>query len=121
MIGWAEELLDSMQGICELLDAGHGDRPFSATLKDQQAKLREVEQTPSARLLRELRQHDESFAALALRYSIQHRRDIEAAAGNEQRQREFEAEAQESLEAQRSIEQSQKGSFDEYLATYLDN
>jgi glutamate--cysteine ligase len=121
MIGWAEELLDSMQAVCELLDAGHADRPFSATLKDQQAKLRDVEQTPAARLLRELRHHDESFAALALRYSTEHRRYIMAGANNEARQREFEAEAQESLLAQASIERSQKGSFDEYLATYLAN
>ena len=73
MIGWAEELLDSMIGICELLDAGHPDRPYSATLKDQQVKLEDVEQTPSARLLRELRAHGEGFSRLALRYSVDHR------------------------------------------------
>jgi glutamate--cysteine ligase len=119
MIGWAQELLDSMAGICELLDAGHPERPYSATLRDQQAKLQDVELTPSARLLRELRTNGESFAALALRYSVEHRRYIDALPGNLVRRREFELEAQESLAAQRSIEQSQKGSFDEYLARYL--
>jgi glutamate--cysteine ligase len=119
MIGWAEELLDSMTGVCEQLDAGHADRPYSATLKDQQAKLCDVEQTPSARLLRELRSHDESFSALALRFSVEHRRHIDSQPTNEARRREFEAEAQHSLEVQRSIERSQKGSFDEYLASYL--
>jgi glutamate--cysteine ligase len=119
MIAWAEELLDSMTGVCELLDAGHPDRPYTATLKDQQAKLHDVEQTPSARLLRELHSHDESFSALALRFSVDHRRHIEAQPVNQVRRREFEAEAQLSLEAQQSIERSQKGSFDEYLASYL--
>jgi glutamate--cysteine ligase len=108
-----------MAGICELLDAGHPERPYSATLRDQQAKLQDVELTPSARLLRELRTNGESFAALALRYSVEHRRYIDALPGNLVRRREFELEAQESLAAQRSIEQSQKGSFDEYLARYL--
>jgi glutamate--cysteine ligase len=119
MIGWAEELLDSMTGVCELLDAGHPERPYSATLKEQQVKLRDVEQTPSARLLRELRSHGESFSALALRFSVEHRRYIDSQPTNQARRREFEAEAQLSLEAQRSIEHSQKGSFDEYLANYL--
>jgi len=55
MRSWAGELLESMQGICELLDATHPQRPYSATLKEQVAKLENVEQTPSARMLRELR------------------------------------------------------------------
>ena len=55
---WAAELLDSMQGICEVLDAQHPQRPYRAALADQMAKFQEVEHTPSARLLRELRQND---------------------------------------------------------------
>jgi glutamate--cysteine ligase len=121
MIDWARELLDSMQGICELLDAGHPERPYTATLKEQQAKLQDVEQTPSARLLRELRQHGESFAALARRFSVEHRRYIENVPINQAQRQEFEAEAEQSLEAQRLIETSQYGSFDEYLAEYLAN
>jgi len=119
MIAWAEELLDSMRGICELLDTGHPDRPYTVTLNEQIAKLADVEQTPSARLLRELRTRDESFAALALHFSAAHRQFVEASPRNEARRREFEAQVEESMEAQRSIEASQKGSFDEYLAAYL--
>jgi glutamate--cysteine ligase len=118
---WARELLDSMEGICELLDAGHAGHPYRASLKEQQAKLDDVEQTPSARLLRELQQHDECFSGLALRYSQAHRDLVEAAPVNEARQREFEQEAEESLQAQQRIEATQKGSFDEYLANYLAN
>ena len=119
MRAWAHELLDSMQGVCELLDAGHAQRPYTATLKEQLAKLQEVELTPSARLLRELRQHDESFSALALRFSIEHRRLVEAAPVNEVRQREFEREAEESLQTQQRLEETEKGSFEDYLAAYL--
>jgi glutamate--cysteine ligase len=122
MMSWAAELLDSMQGICELLDEGHPDRPYSATLKEQHLKLQDVEHTPSARLLRELRDNERSFSAFALRYSAEHRSYVtKVVPRNETRRREFEAQVQESLEAQRSIEASQKGSFDEYLANYLAN
>ena len=121
MIKWAGELLDSMQGICELLDAGHAERPYTATLKEQQLKLQDVEQTPSSRLLAELRSNDESFAALGQRFSVDHRRQVLASPRNEARQAEFAAEAQESREAQEAIEASQTGSFDEYLRKYLAN
>ena len=121
MLSWAKELLDCMQGICELLDIGHPERPYTATLHEQIAKLNDVQQTPSARLLNELRTRDESFSALALRFSADHRRHVEASPRNDARRAEFEREAQESLEVQQSIEASQKGSFDEYLAAYLAN
>jgi glutamate--cysteine ligase len=121
LIEWGKELLDSMQGICELLDTGHPDRPYSVTLKEQRVKLDDVEQTPSARLLAELRQQGDGFAALARRYSQGHRQQIETAPVDQARRREFEAEAAQSVEEQSAIEASQKGSFDDYLAAYLAN
>jgi glutamate--cysteine ligase len=122
MRSWAAELLESMQGICELLDATHPLRPYSATLKDQQAKLEDVAQTPSARMLRELRETDGSFTSLALRMSRAHKDYMLGAfPRNEARWREFAAEAEESLQAQRAIEASQRGSFEDYLTAYLAN
>jgi glutamate--cysteine ligase len=119
MHGWAAELLESMQGICELLDATHPQRPYSATLKEQQAKLEDVDQTPSARLLRDLRESGESYTALMLRMSRSHKDYMLAFPRNEARWRQFEVEAEESREAQRSLEAAQRGSFDDYLAAYL--
>jgi glutamate--cysteine ligase len=122
MHGWAAELLESMQGICELLDATHPRRPYLATLKEQQAKLEDVEQTPSARLLRDLRQSDQSFTSLVLRMSRAHKEYmLSALPRHAARWREFEAEAQQSLQAQHAIEASQRGSFEDYLAAYLAN
>ncbi len=37
---WATEMLDQMQGICELLDAGDASRPYSAALAFQRAEAR---------------------------------------------------------------------------------
>jgi glutamate--cysteine ligase len=118
---WAAELLESMQGICELLDATHPQRPYSGTLKEQQAKLEDVDQTPSARLLRDLRESGEGFTALMLRMSRSHKDYMLGFPRNEARWRQFEAEAEESLEAQRSLEAPQRGSFEDYLAAYLAN
>jgi glutamate--cysteine ligase len=117
---WSSELLDSMQGICELLDSSHGERPYLVALREQKLKLEDVEHTPSARLLRELREHHEGFATLGLRMSREHKQYcLEAVPFNPERAREFEAEVQQSLEQLAAIEAAQRGSFEDYLAAYL--
>ena len=120
MIEWARELLDSMQGLCEMLDHGEPARPYSAALEQQRAKIDDVERTPSARLLAEMRQTGETFFQLALRMSRLHKDYfLGLYPPNESRLREFAAEAQESREAQRNIEAADDTDFDTYLAHYL--
>jgi glutamate--cysteine ligase len=120
MIEWARELLDSMQGLCEMLDHGEPARPYSSALEQQRAKIDDVERTPSARLLAEMRQTGESFFQLALRMSKLHKDYfLGLYPPNESRLGEFAAEAQESLEAQSNIEATDRASFDAYLAHYL--
>ena len=117
---WATELLDSMQGICELLDASHPGRPYSFALREQGLKLTDVEHTPSARLLRELREHGESFEALALRYSRAHKDYcLDAVPIELVREREFEQEVEQSLDEAAAVEAARQGSFEDYLAAYL--
>jgi len=112
--------MDQMQGICELLDAGDPTRPYSAALAVQAAKLDDVALTPSARLIKELRDTGESFFELALRMSVQHKNYfLELYPPNPARLAEFAGEAAESLEAQRAIDAAPRGNFEEYLAGYL--
>jgi glutamate--cysteine ligase len=119
---WARELIDSMQGIAEVMDRADPARPYSAALAVQAAKISEVELTPSARMLRELETTGESFFELALRMSRLHKEYFLALyAPNVGRQAEFRAAADDSLEAQAAIEakDSKSGvSFEQYLAEY---
>jgi glutamate--cysteine ligase len=120
MLDWARELLDSMQGVCELLDHGEPGRPYTAALEQQRAKIDEVERTPSARLLTEMRQTGESFFQLARRMSKMHKDYfLDLHPPNERRLAEFAAAAQESHEEQRRIEAADRVDFDTYLANYL--
>jgi glutamate--cysteine ligase len=120
MSEWARELLDSMQGLCEMLDHGEAARPYSTALEQQRAKIDDVERTPSARLLAEMRQTGETFLQLALRMSNLHKDYfLGLYPPNESRLSEFATEARDSLEAQRGIEASDKIDFDTYLAHYL--
>jgi glutamate--cysteine ligase len=120
MVQWARELLDAMQGLCELLDHGESSRPYQAALEQQRAKIDEVERTPSARLLAEMRGSGETFFQLAQRMSRMHKDYfLDLYPPNESRLAEFAQAAEHSLEEQARIEASDKVDFDTYLAHYL--
>jgi glutamate--cysteine ligase len=119
---WAQELLDSMTGICEVLDRGDKSRPYTQALAVQAAKLADVALTPSARLLQELTSTDESFFDLALRMSKTHKDYfLDLYPPNEERLAEFATQAQESLQRQAAIEAADKGTFEQYLERYFAN
>jgi glutamate--cysteine ligase len=120
MKDWARELLDAMQGVCENLDHGEPGRPYMAALEQQRAKLDDVDRTPSARLLTEMRQTGETFFELAQRMSKLHKDYfLGLYPPNERRLAEFAAQAEESHEVQARIEATDKVDFDTYLADYL--
>jgi len=120
MLGWAAEILDQMQGICELLDEGDATKPYAAALAVQAAKIKEVELTPSARLIRELRDTGESFFDLALRTSATHKAYfLDLYQPNESVLRQFAEEAEESLRQAEAMAAAPQDDFDQYLADYF--
>jgi glutamate--cysteine ligase len=122
MQSWAQELLGSMTGICEVLDRGDASRPYSQALAVQAAKLADVRLTPSARLMNELADTGESFFDLALRMSKTHKDYfLDLYPPNEERLAEFASQAQESLAKQAAIEAADKGTYEEYVARYFAN
>ena len=117
---WARELLDEMTGLCEVLDRGDSARPYAHALAAQAAKVEEIALTPSARLMREMSETGESFFDLALRMSRLHKDYfLDLYTPNEERLKEFGAEAAESLAKQRAIEAADRETFDDYLARYF--
>jgi len=118
---WALELIDSMRGICELLDQGDERKPYTAALDLQQTKIDDPDRTPSARSLQELRTTGESFAQFALRMSRVHKAYfLDLYPPNEQRLAEFSAEAEESLQRQAAVEAADDMTFDQFLVEYFE-
>ncbi len=116
---WSAEILDQMQGLCELLDAGEPSRPYAAALAFQRAKLDDYQELPSARLLEEMRRQDMSFFELGLWMSRMHRDYFrELHPPNPGRLAEFRAEADHSLEEQRAIEARDTLPFAQFVARY---
>ena len=117
---WAAELLDQMEGICELLDAGDASKPYAAALAFQRAKLADSAELPSARLLEEMRRQGKSFFELALWMSEMHRDYFrELHPPNPGRLAELRTEADDSLEEQAQIEATDRMPFRDFVTRYL--
>ncbi len=115
---WAAELLEEMLPVCELLDRSAAGDPYRAALDVQKRKVDDSELTPSARMLREMRERGEGFYHFAKRISETHRQFFLNLPPNELRKRYFTELAIKSLEDQRALEATDELSFEQYLQRY---
>jgi glutamate--cysteine ligase len=116
---WAAGVLDEMQGVCELLDAGATNAPYKTALRAQQDKVAQPQLLPSARLQRELQKHDEDFAAWTLRHSQQYAQQIRQQALTAAQSTQLVNAAGASLQQQQRLERESKGSFEQFLSAKL--
>ncbi len=115
---WGLQLLAEMEPMAALLDQQLGSREHAETLKVQRQRLEAPDLTPSARLLRGIQKNGGSFQAYGLQQSHIHCAALrERPLGADQIVM-FEALARASLAAQCEKEQSQSGSFDEFIEDY---
>jgi len=116
---WADEVLEAMQGVAEILDACEPDKRYTSALAAQRDVIRNPELTPSARVLAEMRDNEESFFAFAMRKSEEHRAAYLAMPLSAEREAFFRDAAERSLQEQRAIEASDTLSFEQYLERYF--
>jgi len=131
LLDWGRALLRDCAPIATALDAAgrggtraHGDAagatPHRDALASAEAALSDPSITPSARTLREMaQQHDNSFPHFALARSRQHREALLAMPLGAEAQARLARMAEESLEAQRRIEQADDMPFETYRQRYL--
>jgi glutamate--cysteine ligase len=117
---WANELLDLLQGVCELLDAGSAERPYAAALALQRERQLQPLLLPAARQLQQLETRGESFQQFGLRLAHEHREALARAPLPAVRRAVFESEALASLQMQAAIEAAERGSVADYLAARLE-
>ncbi|MBS1202777.1 MAG: glutamate--cysteine ligase [Chromatiaceae bacterium] len=118
LVQWADEILDGMVPVAELLDGGSGG-PRGESLALQRAKVREPELTPSARMLREMRESGGGFFDFAYRVSSAHRAVLRGRALSPGRESLFARLAAESRTRQAEIEAADDVDFDTFLARYF--
>ncbi len=116
---WAGELLHAMEGVADILDSGHSKGEYRSSLQHLQGLARDPESTPSAHMLREMRENGEGFHAFAKRMSLKHRRYFKSLPASGTSFSEFENLAQHSLQEQAARESAPQKPFDQFLADYF--
>jgi len=115
---WALEVCDGMELVCSALDEANGTTRYMAALRQQREVIRDPEATPSARMLREMRDNREGFFDFAWRMSRAHEEFFKQAALSPAREAFFREAAANSRARQEEIEAGDALSFEDYLRRY---
>ncbi len=116
---WANEMLDTIKPICELLDASQGTDQHLKSLDVQRAKVADASLTPSAQVLAAMTENKEGFTAFSLRQSQVHAEHFRSNPLSAEDQTQFESKARESLAQQAELEQTEeKVDFDTFVGAY---
>lgn len=116
---WAKEIYEAMQPVAELLDQDGNGQLYLRALEAELPAIEDPEQTPSARLLAEMRRKKQTFFHFAMDLCEQHNQYFQQKEMPPDRMAFFEKEAQESIKRQREIEAADQISFEEYLEQYF--
>ena len=116
---WGEQLLDEVMIVAEMMDRVEGSACYSRSVQQQRDKLDDSSLTPSATVLRLMRERGQSYTEFVLAQSNHHRDRLLAETLPEYRGDELDAMAVQSLHQQQQIEQNCVQSFEEYLEQYF--
>jgi len=115
---WGHELLDQVAPYAALYDQALGGDAYARALQAQRAKLDHPDDTPSARLLADLRDGGISFHDYSLQLSRQHADTLRAQALPADMAAGYIQTARQSLAEQAKLEQTDDVDFDTYVARY---
>ncbi len=118
MRSWAQEIIAGSLACAKLLDQAKTGSQYQEAVQQQLAKIENPALTPSARVLRDMQEKQQSFYAHTLHLAEQHRAWFATRPLDETAHTDFVAMSQKSLHEQAAMEQRQQISFDEYLENY---
>ena len=119
LTAWAQQILSTMQPVCEILDGTDESRPYTHALLEQQQLVDNPELTPSALILKGMRQNEQPFAPYALKISAEHKDFFTDTRLTETETARFQQFSKDSFSAQKKIEANDQSSFDEFLSKYF--
>ena len=116
---WALMLCEQMQEICEVLDNGDGDKPYTRALHKQTEAIRHPELTSSARMLSVMRDQNLSITDLVLQKSQEYARHFRNSRLDASVKRDFDLQVEASLKQQERLNAAAEIPFDKYLSNYF--
>ncbi len=115
---YTKQIFADLKQIANEMDKANGDQKYQQTVEELMGWIENPELTISGQLLEITKQHG-GIGKVGSSYGLKYREHHLANHYTVYSQQEMEQEAQESVIAQKEIEQSDKMSFDEYLADYF--
>jgi glutamate--cysteine ligase len=119
LIEVGNSLLDQMLGTAELLNEVHDTNAYSKALDAQLQKLHHAPETPSAKVLGELRATGLNYTQWILQKSREHRETFGQLSSAAQVYQDLTQRARASLKEQQQLEASDTQSFDDFLKEFL--
>jgi glutamate--cysteine ligase len=113
---WARDIFDGLEPICAILDEDAPVPHYANALRHQRDMLRDPEQLPSARILRDLREQRMSFFDYTLRLAYEHEAWFRAHPLRSGLRDHFRGLAEKSIAEQRALEGNDQVDFATYLA-----
>ena len=113
------DFLDQLVPFASLLDKAHDHKLHTQALSQQIEKAKHSQATPSAKIITEMRDNNESFFEYAQRKTVEHESDLKQPL-RQSKQEELTQVAKESLAAQQQREQDDDLSFADYLQHYFE-
>ena len=114
---WGMALLDGVEEVARILDTD--DQGYVAAVQRERRVLEDPDQTPSAKLLQDLRQEQASFFEYTLALARSHQEYFLALPFDSDKQGRFAEIAQRSHAAAAALELDRSQSFAEYLSAYF--
>ncbi len=116
---WGEQVLDTLAPIAQWLDKDRADALYVNALNAQHAKFADPELTPSAAMIRGIKQTG-SFFEHSQELSKQHHEHLLATPVDAEIEKILADKVIESIDKQALAEQESLGGFEEFLASYLE-
>jgi glutamate--cysteine ligase len=115
---WGHTLFEEMKPVAQLLDQHNQTDRYEATLNNLVTLLDNPELTPSARILKEMKETEQTYFKVAMGYALKHRKYFLEKELPAEITEQFQVMAAESLQQQQQIEAEDNQSFDDFLTTY---
>ncbi len=116
----AEELLEQMLPVAELLDREQERSCHTKSVVSQRQKLEDPNLTPSGKMLKEMQQRQMSYDEFILYHSTKHHQRLKAEGLPDYRRQELVDQARQSVLDQQHIESQPEPSFESFLAEYFE-
>lgn len=119
LMEWGYAILDQVQKVAELLDDLTQGTSYQQAIDDQRNKLADSSLTPSAQVLEQMRDKNQSYSEFVMAQAEQHQNSLLNQPICSDIENRLDAMVYNSLEKQRQIEASDNTDFEAFLADYF--